>query len=332
MGFSSREVSFSFGRKQDERKISMRKKVKWNAASITLQEGCEKHCENCRQRNLRDATIKHYRESYKSFYRYFGADTPVGEINEARYNEYLGFLRTLTKNDVTIRNYQRNLITVLHFLMSEGYMKPFPMKAIKAMRNSVEAYTDDEMRLLLKKPNIRNCSFLEYETWVIINFLFSTGIRQRSLRHIQIKDIDFDNNVAVIKVTKNRKVLIMPLNQTMVSILKEFLKHRQHKSEEDWLFCNAYGMQIAKGVCYDLIKRYNLSRGVETKGVHRFRHTFAKQWILNGGNVVTLSRLLGHSNLKITQDYINLLTTDLSRQVEQINLLEKYAENKRMKL
>ena len=68
----------------------------------------------------------------------------------------------------------------------------------------------------------------------------------------------------------------MPLNQTMVSILKEFLKHRQHKSAEDWLFCNAYGMQIEKGVCYDLIKRYNLNRGVETKGVHRFRHTFAK--------------------------------------------------------
>lgn len=44
--------------------------------------------------------------------------------------------------------------------------------------------------------------------------------------------------------------------------------------------------------------------------------------ILNGGNVVTLSRILGHSNLSITQNYINLLVTDLAKQVEEINLLD----------
>ena len=98
----------------------MRKKVKWTAASITLREGCEKHCENCKQRNLKDATIKHYRESYKCFYRFFGEDIPVEQINEEKYNSYLSFLRTLTKNDVAIRNYQRNLIMVFHFLMNQG--------------------------------------------------------------------------------------------------------------------------------------------------------------------------------------------------------------------
>ena len=312
--------------------IRMRKKLGLKTAPITLKEGCEKHCESCKQRNLRDATIKHYRESYKVFYRYYGEDMPLSQMTQSKYNEFSAYLRTITNSDISIRNYQRNLITVLLFLMREGYLSEFKMQTVKADRNSVETYTDDEMQILLKKPNIKNCSFLEYETWVIINFLFSTGIRQRSLRYLQIKDLDFDNNIATIKVTKNRKVLLMPLNQTLISILKEFLKHRQAKDADDWLFCNVYGMQLSKTVCYDLVWRYNKNRGVTTKGIHRFRHTFAKQWILNGGSVVTLSRLLGHSNLKITQDYINLLTTDLAKQVEQINLLDKFSAPKRIKM
>ena len=157
--------------------------------------------------------------------------------------------------------------------------------------------------------------------------LFSTGIRQRSLLHLQVQDVDFENALLTVRITKNRNALVLPLNHTMVSILKDFLKHRQHKSKDDWLFCNVYGMQLSKTVCYDLVWRYNKNRGVTTKGIHRFRHTFAKQWVLNGGSVVTLSRLLGHSNLNI-----NLLTTDLAKQVEQINLLDRFSAPKRIKM
>ena len=70
-----------------------------------------------------------------------------------------------------------------------------------------------------------------------------------------------------------------------------------------------------------MIQKYHYDRGVETTGLHRYRHTFAKHWILNGGNVVTLS--------KLPQHYINLVTTDLTKQVEEINLLDKFSTAKR---
>ena len=173
---------------------------------------------------------------------------------------------------------------------------------------------------------------MDYQCWVMTNFVFSTGVRQRSLIFIQIKDVDFDNSVLHVRVTKNRKPLIIPISSTMLGILKEYLKHRQHKSKEDYLFCNVYGEQLCKTTSYKMLYNYNKSRGVQTTGVHRYRHTFAKQWILNGGNVVTLSRILGHSNLSITQNYINLLVTDLAKQVEEINLLDKFSSKKRLKL
>ena len=81
-----------------------------------------------------------------------------------------------------------------------------------------------------------------------------------------------------------------------------------------------------------MLYSYNKNRGVETTGIHRYRHTFAKQWILNGGDVVTLSRILGHSNLNITQNYINLLVSDVAIKVDEINLLDKFSDKQRLTL
>ena len=75
-----------------------------------------------------------------------------------------------------------------------------------------------------------------------------------------------------------------------------------------------------------MLYTYNKSRGVETTGVHRYRHTFAKQWILSGGDVVSLSKLLGHSSLEITQNYIHLLVSEVAEKVKQINVFDKFTE------
>lgn len=164
------------------------------------------------------------------------------------------------------------------------------------------------------------------------NFLFSTGVRQRSLMNIKVKDVDCDNRVVYVNVTKNRKPLIMPLNQTMVNILTEYLKYRQHKSDEEYLFCNVFGQQLVKSTCYHMFYGYNKRRGITTTGIHRYRHTFAKQWIVNGGNVVSLSQLLGHSSSEITQNYIHLLVSDIAKQVDEINVLDKFYVKKHISL
>lgn len=299
---------------------------------MTFAEGCECYLANCRQRNLREDTIRHYRQSYDQFFRYFDPDMPLMEFTEEKYQQYVVYLRERLHNDVTINSYLRDLMTTLHFLMNEGYVVPFRMQAIRVDKHSVETYSDAELQALLRKPNIRKCRYSEFQCWVMSNFLFSTGIRQRSLMNIKVKDVDLDNGLVTVNVTKNRKPLIIPLNLTMNQILREFLKYRQHKSQEDYLFSNVFGQQLSKSTCYGMLYAYNKERGVERTGIHRYRHTFAKQWIINGGNVVALSRILGHSNLSITQNYINLLVTDLAKQVDEVNLLERFSVRKSIKL
>lgn len=301
------------------------KKLKMAATqSMTFEEGCNKYLEYCRQRNLREGTIGHYRQSYTQFYKYFDPKMPIEDIDEKTYKDYVLYLKSTLDNDVSINSYLRDLITTLHFFMNEGYIPHFKMQAIKVDKSQIETYNEAELKLLLKKPNLKKCSFTEYKCWVMTNFLFSTGVRQRSLMHIQVKDVDFDNNVVYVNVTKNRKPLIVPLNQTMVSILQEYLKYRHHKSDADYLFCNVFGQQLVKSTCYTMLYEYNKCRGVNKTGIHRYRHTFAKQWILNGGNVVSLSKLLGHSSLEITQNYIHLLVSDVAKQVNEINILDKF--------
>ena len=300
-------------------------KLKMKATKgLTFEEGCNKYLEYCRQRNLRQGTINHYRQSYVQFFKFFEPDTPIEEIDEEAYKRYVLHLRSTLNNDVSINSYLRDFITTMHYLMNEGYIQSYKMQAIKVDKSHIETYNEQELQLLLKKPNIKKCSFIEYQAWVMTNFLFSTAVRQRSLMYIKVKDIDFDNNVVYVNVTKNRKPLIVPLNQTMVNILREYLKYRNHKTDDDYLFCNVFGQQLVKSTCYHMLYEYNKRRGVETTGIHRYRHTFAKQWILSGGNVVSLSQLLGHSSLEITQNYIHLLVSDVAKQVDEINVLDKF--------
>ena len=121
-----------------------------NQGSITFEEGCNLYLQNCRQRNLREATIRHYKQSYIQFFKFFPPDMPLHDIDAKKYGEYVLFLKQKLDNDVSINSYLRDLITTLHFLMDEGYMHRFAMKSIRVDKHNVETYSEEELRLLLK--------------------------------------------------------------------------------------------------------------------------------------------------------------------------------------
>ena len=138
-----------------------------------------------------------------------------------------------------------------------------------------------------------------------------------------MSDIDFDTQTLNLRHTKNHEALIIPLSKSILAILKKYIRISS-RDKDDWLFCNVYGDKLIKStISHDLVE-YNRRRGVDKTGIHRWRHTFAKYWVLNGGSVVVLSRLLGHSDLKITQRYVNLLVSDIKKEVEEIDILNKF--------
>jgi len=125
---------------------------------------------------------------------------------------------------------------------------------------------------------------------------------------------------------KNRKQQFIPLSNTLCSILKEYQAYRKG-NPEDFLFCDAYGRQMAKRSCETAIEKYNKSRGVMKSSIHLFRHTFAKKWILNGGDMFRLQKILGHSTLDMVKEYVNMFNDDLQHQFNDYNPLENLVKN-----
>lgn len=291
---------------------------------VTFEQGCEEYLRDCEARNLRNGTIKHYRDSMKQLFKYVDKDSLIADMDKSTVESLVIQLRNNDElNDMSLYTYTRDFKTLLYFFMEREYLDRFKITIPKADKQPIETYTDSDLMKLLKKPNIKLCSFNEYKTWVIVNFLLSTGVRQNSLLNIKIKEIDFDNGVVMVNVTKNRKPLLIPLNDDILLILKEYLKYRGGE-QEDYLFCNVYGQQLKKSTLYHAIYDFNRSRGVELTGLHRFRHTFAKKWVTMGGNVVTLQKILGHSSLAITENYLNILTCDIKQSVNEFNILKEF--------
>ena len=122
------------------------KKLKMSRGTLlTFEEGFEKYLENCGQKNLREGTINHYKQSYKQFYKFFKPDMPVGKIDAQMYKDFVLYLRAKIHNDVSINSYPHDLITTLHFFMNEGWLPHFKMQAIKVDKSNIEIYSEAEL-------------------------------------------------------------------------------------------------------------------------------------------------------------------------------------------
>lgn len=292
--------------------------------NLTVEEAFQQFIKSCRVKNLTEKTITFYQDKIKQFYLFVSEETPIDEITLDVVNEWVLFLKEHNQiKDVTVNSYLRAIRAFLYWCMEYQYIVPnFKIKLIKAEKKVKETYTDVELEILLKKPNMDNCSFSEYKTWVFENYLIATGNRISTALEVKIEDVNFSDGIIVLKRTKNRKQQIIPLSATLARVLKEYLMIRGG-NPEDYLFCTDYGTQAKPRTYQDLVQRYNKNRGVEKTSCHLFRHTFAKHWILAGGDIFRLQKILGHSDLTVTREYVNMFGQDLQMDFEKFNPLDR---------
>lgn len=227
-----------------------------------------------------------------TFGNFFNTKQPCRLIDKTVYENFVIYLQQETQaNDQTIFTYCTHIRAIFNYFMNNGYIEPFEIKMPKKTKKVKETYTDRELQLLLRKPNLKTCNFAEYRSWVLTNFLLGTGQRLSTVQNVKITDIDFDNFMIMLSRTKNRQQHIIPLSNTLAVVLNEYLKYRQGEPE-DYLFCNQYGQQMTKSGMESAIRRYNHSRGVRRTSLHAYRHTFAKTWVLSGGDIFRLQKLL----------------------------------------
>lgn len=267
--------------------------------------------EHCTLNNMREDTKKYYIENMKyGFYKYYNKDTDINKLTQEDINGYILYLQKRDIKDTTINIYLKALKTVIIFFKKKLWIDTnITVQFVREDKQQVEGYTDEEIAILIKRPNMRNITFAQYRNWVLVNFLCNTGARRSTIINIHKEDLDLESGYCKFRHTKNRKPLTVPITLSMISILKEYIQYLP--VDCPYLFPTVTKKKMKERGLTRAIEDYNKSRGIERTSIHAFRHWYAKKSVLNGVNIVQLQHLMGHSNLEILKHYVEMLTKDL---------------------
>lgn len=284
-----------------------------------------------RSRNLSKTTIENYEYTKKSLLTFMDGDFSLDEFNQEKLTEFILCQQEKGNNAVTINTKIKNLSAMFSYFAKMDYCQPITFEKLKTEKTIKETYTISELEALLKKPSLKSkgLGFDDLRNWAIVNFFIGTACRLESLINIQMKDLDLDDDEVILRHVKNRKQQLLPISSELHRVLVEYLKYRKPKTDDDYLFCTWHGEKIGHYGLINAIARYNNRRGVQKTSVHLFRHTFARLWISNSGDVLRLQKILGHSSLKMVQHYVNLYGSDLKKNLDIYNPLDNLVIKKK---
>ncbi len=286
--------------------------------------------------NREQKTIDDYNFAYNLFINFFDKNKEPKEIDKKLFFDYVEYLQKekADLSDNSINTYLRNLRAIIYYMMNEGYIQYFKIKLPKVTENQKVTYTDEELLKLIAKPDFKRCKWCDVRNWAMVCYFIATGNRQKTVSYLKIGDIDFVNNIIVMRNNKNSKINTCPLTDNLKKVLKEYLLYRGGESD-DYLFCSVYGERLTENGIKIAVRKYNNSRGVEKTSTHLFRHTFATNWAKSGGSASELKTILGHSTITMSDKYVHLYGNQLQSSFERYNVFEKTVNsmgNKQVKM
>ena len=145
----------------------------------------------------------------------------------------------------------------------------------------------------------------------ILYTLLDTGIRHDEISNLTVGDIDFQSGAVTIRKGKGRKFRTVYVGSRTRKALSAYMRKRQGTKPADPLWIKPDGKRLSKDGLRQMIARRSVSAGIQEPGLHEFRRAFAVGFLRNGGNVLTLQRLLGHTNIAMTEKYVQLVNDDL---------------------
>ena len=309
-------------------------------------------------------TIKHYEQTIKKMEIFFcwlyckrhdydysslkkedrifmGENIPFGILEDTSFDaDFREFL--LDEEEVslqTVSTYFRDYRAIAYYGMDEGLIRKKNI-VVKTVESEIkEVYTDEEIDKLLKEPS-KDASFTEMRSWAVINWILATGNRVGTVVNVKIKDVDFDENMININNQKNKRVMRIPmidsLRRTLNIYINDCLIDDTGHYISPYLFpssdLNHTNMPTTRQNMGRSIALYNNKRGVSKTSIHLFRHTFVKNWIVKGGDLHSLQKILGHSTLDMVVHYANLITADLKPKMEDYSVLATHKAKSKGKM
>lgn len=194
-------------------------------------------------------------------------------------------------------------------------------KWVKEEKSIIRTFTPKDVRLIL--DNCKGADFLSIRDTCIITMFVETGVRCLELCKITPDDIKDD---FIIINGKNNKQRVVPISPVLKKALMRYDRVREEyfrdKNMAKNYFLSFSGKTLNNGALDYMIKRRGKNIDDVRVSVHTLRHFFAQQQIKMGTDLYTISRLLGHENISITQIYLNSLKdADIIKMTKQNSVL-----------
>jgi site-specific recombinase XerD len=245
---------------------------------------------------VEDVTITHLRA-----FQLHTSQRPADEVNPSKPTA-----EGRTLSTATLQSYVKIIKVLFHWLADEEVItrnpalrlqKPHGPKRIKA------TFTHAHLTALFGACDLSHP--LGFRDYVIMLVLLDTGIRVAELCSLTVSGVHEGYLMIFGKGRKEREVGISP---TTAKFLWKYINlHRIAEDESvGTLFTNFAGRPLHTFGVNKLIHKAATAAGIEDISVtpHRFRHTFARTWLEQGGELYSLSRLMGHSSVKVTEIYL----------------------------
>jgi integrase/recombinase XerC len=258
-------------------------------------------------------TIKAYENDIMSFSDYNKNEFDQSSISKVDYSQLRSWIVKLVESKISNRSINRkisSLNTYYKFLLKIEKIKKNPLdnhRALKTKKIIQLPFSEKEVISALDINNFQN-SFEGKRDRLIIEMLYSTGIRRIELTGLKIKDIDFSSKRIKVLGKRNKERFI-PMLESTISLINEYMDYRNELKRiksKDFLFLTSKGEKIYENLVYRITNKYfeYVSTKVK-KSPHILRHSFATHLLNNGADLNAVKDLLGHSSLAATQVYTN---------------------------
>ncbi len=147
---------------------------------------------------------------------------------------------------------------------------------------------------------------------LIIEFLFSTGVRVSECVNMKLSSLNFEEYTGIVISGKGNKDRVIILSKNWVEEYKKYLGEREKIVKSDYVFCSKTGNPLSVDTIQKFLKVSAKKAGLTKKiSPHKLRHSFATSLLENDVNIRYIQQLLGHANLNTTQIYTKVNTNKL---------------------
>ena len=226
---------------------------------------------------------------------------------------------------VCINNYLRNLSAFFGWLTRSYTIAENPMRRVKLLRydrQGKEYLSDAEYAKLIE--SLDKSYYPEHRDYAIINLIMDSGMRLGECTCLRLEDINLQNNSILLRaeITKGRRDRTVYFSPKTESILRRWLSYKDRHVESNYLFPLTHnGLNISVHAFEKNFRNYLKRAGItQNYSPHCLRNNFAKRCLMNGMDIYTLSKILGHSSVIVTEKaYLDLTSEEIGKRYQSFS-------------